>query len=40
LVAGEVPPPVADATAAQAIQAQEAAADQAEKDASQVPGQG
>jgi hypothetical protein len=40
LVVGEVPPPVADATAAQAIQAQEAAADQAERDASQqVPGQ-
>ena len=41
LVAGEVPPPVADATAAQAILDQEAAADQTEKDVSQqVPGQG
>jgi hypothetical protein len=41
LAAGEVPPPVADATATQAIQNQEATANQAEKDASQqVSGQG
>jgi hypothetical protein len=41
LIAGEVPPPVADATAAQAVQDQEATADQAERDATkETSGQG
>jgi hypothetical protein len=40
-VAGEVPPPVADATAARMLQDQEATADQTERDTStQVSGQG
>jgi hypothetical protein len=41
LVAGEVPPPVADASAEQALQQQEATADQAEREAAQsAAGQG
>jgi hypothetical protein len=38
LIAGEVPPPVADASAAQTLGAQEVVADQAEKDAAREAG--